>query len=89
MLIQKSHTWRENHITPVVHVILIAFVAVIIPIQILLHILVAGHIIGVVGVMRQAEAGSGAGHHTSCGTGHTGTDLPGKGSRWEVTLGML
>ena len=56
MRIQKSHTWRENHITPVVHVILIAFVAVIIPVQILLHILVAGHIIGVVGVMRQAEA---------------------------------
>ena len=39
-----------------VHVILIALVAVIIPVQILLHVLVAGHIIGVVGVMRQAEA---------------------------------
>jgi len=52
----EPHTLREDHITPVVHVVLIAFVAVIIPVQILLHILVAGHIIGVVGVVRQAEA---------------------------------
>lgn len=53
--VQKC-TSREDQVTPAVHVPLIGLVAVIIPVQVLLHILIAGHIIGVVWLMRQAEA---------------------------------
>ena len=52
----QNHTSREDQVTPAVHVPLIALVAVIIPVQVLLHILIVGHIIGVVWLMRQAEA---------------------------------
>jgi len=50
------HTWREDHSTPVVHVLLIALAAVIIPVHVLLHKVVAGHIIGAVGVVGQVQA---------------------------------
>ena len=49
-------TSRVDHATPVVHVFLIASVAVIIPIHVLLHHIIALRVVGAVGVMRQAHS---------------------------------